>query len=97
MLIDNLKKLNNTELLSLLKELSQTSVPEDALLRKVIKGTEVDTTAPMLAFVAVQSQLSFVLGERLDDIQKKLDKTLMSAVNMRRSINEAMGKFTSEI
>lgn len=97
MLIDNLKKLNNDELLSLLKELSQTSVPDDALIRKVIKGTEVDTTVPLLAFVAVQAQLSYVLGERLAAIQKKLDKILWQGMEMKREMKDVIDKFTSEI
>ena len=61
---DNLRKLTDDEIFRLVEELKQVTVPDDALIRQVIKGTEVDTTVPMLAFIAVQGTLSFVLAEK---------------------------------
>lgn len=64
-LIEKLKLLSNDQLISLSQELRHATVPEDALVRQVIKGTEYDTTAPILAFTAVQASLSIVLADRL--------------------------------
>ena len=68
-----LKLLSNDELIQLTKELRETSVPADALLRKVIKDTELDTTAPMLAFVGVGQLLAFELAARLYIVQQRLN------------------------
>lgn len=72
LLIDVLKSLSNEALIELSKELQSTDVPQDALIRKVIKGTEVDTTAPVLAFVAVGCNLAYVLAERLNSYIKNV-------------------------
>lgn len=68
-----LKQLSNKQLLALVQELKQTSVPTDALIRDVIKGTELDTTAPMIAFVGVGQMLAHVLAERLESALDDLD------------------------
>jgi hypothetical protein len=60
-----LKTLTNDQLIRLSEELRLPTVAEDALLREVIKGTDQDTTAPMLAFIAVQGSLVFELADRL--------------------------------
>jgi hypothetical protein len=60
-----LKTLTNDQLIRLSEELRLPTVAEDALLREVIKGTDHDTTAPILAFIAVQGSLVFVLADRL--------------------------------
>jgi len=64
-LTENLQRLTNEELISLSSELSMTTVPENSLLRKVIQGTVHDSELPVLAFMAVQGTLTFVLTERL--------------------------------
>lgn len=63
-LAEKIGKLTNEELLILSEELSLPTVPDNALILEVIKGTEVDTTAPMLAFLGVGHVLSFELAER---------------------------------
>lgn len=65
-LIEKLRTLSNYKLIALSHELRHATVPEDALVRQVIKGTEYDTTVPMLAFTAVQASLSIVLADRLE-------------------------------
>lgn len=60
-----LETMSDEQLLRLSDELKQTTVPNDALIRDVIKGTEMDTTAPMIAFVGVGQMLQFVLADRL--------------------------------
>jgi hypothetical protein len=64
-LYTKLHSLTNQQLIRLSSELRRSIVPEDALIREVIKDTEVDTTAPILAFVAVGTNLNFVLADRL--------------------------------
>jgi hypothetical protein len=61
-----ISSLSNKDLIRLSNELRQTVLPEDALIRKVIKDTEADTIAPMIAFVSVGQTLSFVLADRLE-------------------------------
>ena len=68
-----LKQLSNKQLLALVQELKQTSVPADALIRDVIKGTELDTTAPMIAFVGVGQMLAHVLAERLVIAEEEIE------------------------
>lgn len=65
-LIQKLRTLTNDQLIALSHELRHATVPEDALVREVIKGTEYDTTAVLLAFTAVQASLSIVLADRLE-------------------------------
>ena len=60
-----LQLLTDSQLIQLSEELRLPTVADDALIREVIKGTEVDTIAPMLAFVAVGTNLTFVLADRL--------------------------------
>lgn len=74
-----LKVLSNKELIQLAEELKQTSVPDDALLRKVIKDTVIDNTAPILAFVAVGQTLAFELAERLREAELRIDNLHYSA------------------
>jgi hypothetical protein len=62
------------------EELKQTTVPEDALIRSVIKDTECDTTAPMIAFINVQGVLSFVLADRLVIAENKI-KSLKGTID----------------
>ncbi len=64
-LLTNIEALSNSQLIKLSEELKQTTVPDDALLRKVIKDTEHDTTAPMITFVAVGQLIGFVACDRL--------------------------------
>lgn len=64
-LYDKLKTLTDEELIQLSDEMRISTIPEDALIRKVIKGTEVETTQPILSFVAVGQNLAFVLADRL--------------------------------
>lgn len=61
-----LKLLSNEQLISLVKELKQTTIPADSILREVIKDTELDTTAPLLAFIEVGQMLAHVLADRLE-------------------------------
>lgn len=70
--IHKLNDLNNAELIRLAHELRQTSVPEDALLREVIKGTELESTPIMLSFIAISSNLAQVLADRLVSTEKLL-------------------------
>jgi len=62
---EKLKKLSDQDLIQISKELRNTSVAEDALIREVIKDTELDTKSPLLAFVAVGQVLGFELADRL--------------------------------
>jgi hypothetical protein len=68
-----LKLLSNKELIQLTNELKHTSVPNNALLREVIKDTELDTTAPILAFVGVGQWLAFELADRLIVAQEEIE------------------------
>jgi type III secretory pathway component EscU len=70
--IDKLKKLSNENLIKLSEELRLPTVPDDALIREVIKDTEMDTTAPMIAFVGVGQLLSFELADRLTIVESKI-------------------------
>lgn len=60
-----LTQLSNKQLLQLVQEMKQTSVPADALIREVIKDTELDTSLPLLAFVSVGQLTAHVLADRL--------------------------------
>jgi len=73
---EKLKLLSNKELILLSEELRLTVVPENALLRNVIQGTELDTTAPLIAFVGVGQLLSFELADRLKISENSLDDYL---------------------
>lgn len=57
--------LSDQQLIQLSKELQNPIVPEDALVRDLISGTEIETNAPILAFVTVGQLLAFELAERL--------------------------------
>lgn len=57
--------LSNQELLKLSEELQSPTVPDDALIRDLIKDTEFDTTAPVLAFISVGAIMGFELAKRL--------------------------------
>ena len=65
---EKLSELTHRDLIKLSKELQQTTVAPDALIREVIKGTEFDTTAPILAFVAVGQLLAFELTYRFEEV-----------------------------
>jgi len=60
-----LQQLTDSQLIQLSEELRLPTVADDALIREVIKGTDVDSIAPMLAFIAVSQNLAFVLADRL--------------------------------
>lgn len=62
---EKLQQLSDEQLLQLADELKNTSVSENALIRDIIKGTEMDTSAPVLAFVAIGQLLTHVLADRL--------------------------------
>jgi len=63
---EKLKQLSDQDLLRLSKELQSTTIPADALIRQLIKGTDMDTTAPLLAFVGVGQLLAHELAERFE-------------------------------
>lgn len=73
-LLDKLKALTNDELIKLSEELRVSTVPEDAFVRKVIEGTEVDSGSPILAFVSVSQLLGFVLADRLIIAENKCEE-----------------------
>jgi hypothetical protein len=63
---DKLKVLSNDKLIQLSKELRLTSVPENALIREIIKGTDMDTSVPLIAFMGVGQLLQFEIADRLE-------------------------------
>lgn len=71
--IDKLKKLSNKNLIKLSEELRLPSVPDDALIREVIRDTEMETTAPMIAFIGVGQLLGFELADRLIIAEDRID------------------------
>jgi hypothetical protein len=73
-LLDKLKTLTNDELITLSEELRLPTVAQDALVRKVIEGTEVDSASPILAFVSVSQLLGFVLSDRLIQAEQKCNE-----------------------
>lgn len=72
-LLENINHLTNDELIILSVEMSSPIVPENSLIRRVIKNTEIDTPIPMLAFIAVGHTLAIVLAERLIKAEKTID------------------------
>jgi len=64
-LLVNLENLSNEDLLQIAKELTFLNVSDNALIRDVIKDTEVDTTVPILAYGTVAQLLAQVLAKRL--------------------------------
>jgi len=64
-LISKLNKLSVSQLIQLSEELRLPTLADDALIREVIKDTEVDSTQPLLAFMAVGANLAFVLADRM--------------------------------
>lgn len=72
-LLNKLKALSNADLITLSEELRLPTVADDALVRKVIDGTEVQTASPILAFVSVSQLLGFVLADRLIIAEKTID------------------------
>lgn len=96
-----LRDLSAEELITLSNELTQTTVPEDALIRKVIKGTELDdVSSPVLAFVGVAGHLHVELVVRLEAHREALkaivqytDEKYSKAV-ARNALNEGQhGKY----
>lgn len=71
--INKLKKLTNDQLIKLSEELRLPTVADDALIREVIKDSEMDTFAPMIAFVGVGQLLSFVLADRLIIAEQRIN------------------------
>jgi len=63
--IEKLRDLTVEQLLILSNELCQTTVPEDALIREVIKDTQLDTLTPGLAFIGLAGHLHVEMAERL--------------------------------
>jgi hypothetical protein len=61
-----IKTLSNLEIIKISKELRSTNVPEDALVRELIKNTEFDNGQPLMAFLAVSGLLHFELADRLE-------------------------------
>ena len=59
-----INELTDEELILLSKELRLPTVADDAFLRQVIKGTEYDSGAPILAFIAVGQLIQFEIAER---------------------------------
>lgn len=68
-----LKALSNDQLIRLSEELRLTTVADDALLRQVIKDTDLETTAPLLAFVGVGQWLAFELADRLIIAEREIE------------------------
>lgn len=62
---EKLRDLTVEQLLTLSRELTQTVIPEDALIREVIKGTEQDSIQPVLAFVGVAGHLHVEMAKRI--------------------------------
>lgn len=95
-----LRDLSAEELITLSNELTQPTVPEDALIRKVIKGTELDdVSSPVLAFVGVAGHLHVELVVRLEAHREALkaivqtDEKYSKAV-ARNALNEGQhGKY----
>lgn len=68
-----IESLSNQQLIELSMEMRNVTVPDDALIRKVIQDTEMDTTAPVIAFVAIAGLLHQVLADRLKVTMGTLD------------------------
>lgn len=69
-----LEALTNKQLIQLSNELRQTSVPENAFVREVIKDTELDTCDSILAFVGVGQILGLILADRLEIADNNIEE-----------------------
>ncbi len=65
--LTKLQTLSDIQLIELSKELQQSIIPDNALIREVIKDSEwANDSSPHLAFIGIGSLLTFVLAERLE-------------------------------
>lgn len=85
-ILEKLKTLTDEQLIQLSEEMRTSIVPEDALIREVIKGTEVETTQPLLAFVAVGQNLTFVVADRLIKLKADIKKCNEDIKNLKDEI-----------
>jgi hypothetical protein len=73
-LIHKISLLSDQKLIRLSKELQSTVVPENALIRDVIKNTEVETTVPVMAFIQVAGVLHAELAMRMSEHLVKIEE-----------------------